>query len=341
MSIILHFIKRCAQVNNYLAAHSFVVLALLASSLLTCPSAASADSVVPPTLTLTFDQPLNPPSDAAVSTMVAETASALSGSADTTCTLQRDVQVTGTPVLGWTPSGSTIYQTGVPGIGIRFSVTDMWNGQYTDVPLTQALPVWKGAFSVFLRGQLIVTGPIGSGPLGPFPTVKIKYSGPCISPVETTNSLIATSRATVRTPTCEVLNSKQNVVLPPVSVGSLPDVGSTAVSVPLNIQLNCPQNANVFVTMSDALNGSNRSSVLSIGSGATAKGVGIALFRSDNSRINFGPDSSAKDNSNQWFAGTTRSSGTFNIPMRASYVRTDVMSPGTVSASATFTLSYQ
>ncbi|WP_423369622.1 fimbrial protein [Burkholderia sp. LMG 32019] len=60
--------------------------------------------------------------------------------------------------------------------------------------------------------------------------------------------------------------------------------------------------------------------------------------------LGFGPDSSKKWNTNQWLAGTlTESSdGNLTIPLFAKYVKTEPkITPGSVNARASFTLSYQ
>jgi type 1 fimbria pilin len=91
--------------------------------------------------------------------------------------------------------------------------------------------------------------------------------------------------------------------------------------------------------MTDANNPANRSTNLGLGGASTAGNVAIQLLRQDDTAIAFGPDSAAVGTTNQWLIGP--SSSVTGIPLTAHYIATGSATPGSVSAVATFTLSYQ
>lgn len=97
--------------------------------------------------------------------------------------------------------------------------------------------------------------------------------------------------------------------------------------------------ANVYVTLSDATNGSNTSSLLTLKGSATAGNVKLQILRSDGSPVSYGPDSALAGTTNQWLVGTTDSVS--GIPLTVRYYSTGAALPGSVQAAATFTLSYQ
>jgi type 1 fimbria pilin len=72
---------------------------------------------------------------------------------------------------------------------------------------------------------------------------------------------------------------------------------------------------------------------------SSARGIAIRIRNPSGMPINFGPDSSDRGNVNQWRVGLARD--TTSIPMSAEYVSTGVITPGSVRALATFTMSYQ
>jgi type 1 fimbria pilin len=113
-------------------------------------------------------------------------------------------------------------------------------------------------------------------------------------------------------------------------------VGAT----PFKIGLNCVKGTNVNLTLTDASNVSNRSTMLSLSPDSTGGGVGLQILNGSEP-VAFGPDSTDIGNTNQWSAGTA-SGGITDIPLTVRYVRTaSPLMPGTVKGLATFTMSYQ
>lgn len=151
-----------------------------------------------------------------------------------------------------------------------------------------------------------------------------------------------------RKPTCSFpSNSSIQASLATVSAGSFRGVGSTSPERPFKIDLSCKGGDGVtpmdaYVTLTDATDPGNRSTVLTLSPESSAKGVGVEVLNGT-TVLGYGADSSELGNPGQWKAGTV-SPGTsvFSIPLAARYVQTEsVVTPGSANARATFTMSYQ
>lgn len=132
-----------------------------------------------------------------------------------------------------------------------------------------------------------------------------------------------------------------NINLPLISTYSLPSIGSTAAMKPFYISVNCNTPFKIGMTFTDNNNPSQSTNVLTPSAASTAKGVGIQL-KYNNTIIKYGPDNITPGTLNQIMLNNSSISGTQNFPFTASYVRTGTtIVPGTLGATATFTLSYQ
>ncbi|HIH2747634.1 type 1 fimbrial protein [Burkholderia aenigmatica] len=137
---------------------------------------------------------------------------------------------------------------------------------------------------------------------------------------------------------CDVTTTDVRVPMPPVSSGKLNGVGATAGDTGFNIGLSCKAGSNVFVTLTDLTDVTNRSDLLTLAQGSSATGVKLRVTR-NGQPVFYGPDSAAVGNQNQWYVAP--SSGLTNIPLSAQYVATGPVTAGTVKGVATFTMSYQ
>lgn len=252
-----------------------------------------------------------------------------------TCQVQKDVTVTGTLVPGYT----NMYQSGVEGIGVRFSVTTNYSGQLVTVPVTQtySVPV-NGTMENDIRADFIVTGPVKSGSSLNLPSMQIAFSGSCFNSVNYTQTL--TGNTAVTSNTCSVTTPTLTFQLPRAYSKDLASVGSTTGDTVVPLDLNCPAGVKVGVTITDAVNPANRSSTLSLAPGSSAAGVGMQILNGTTA-VSFGPDSAAGGTVNQWIAGTS-AGGAMRVPLTARYVRSSgTLVPGSVNGKATFTMSYQ
>ena len=138
-------------------------------------------------------------------------------------------------------------------------------------------------------------------------------------------------------------------ITPRTELGGAGSVSSRQVE--FRIELDCAGGdagtaTRAFVTLTDANRPGNTGTTLSLrdGGGAmpTASGIGIQILQGD-TVLNFGPDSSAPGNANQWFAAAIpQGQSSLSIPLKARYVQTAAtVKGGKVFAEATFTMSYQ
>jgi type 1 fimbria pilin len=149
--------------------------------------------------------------------------------------------------------------------------------------------------------------------------------------------------ATIVSPTCSTNNV--TVTLPTVSANALTTVGQTVGTTPFAIHVVCPggTSTKVFMTMTDATTPGNRTSDLSLGPTSTATGVTVRISGRNGYAISYGPDSAVVGNPNQFNVSNREPTdgGTFDLNLVAAYVSTGAITPGSVKAVATFTMSYQ
>ncbi|MDI9240840.1 fimbrial protein [Lysobacter sp. LF1] len=147
-------------------------------------------------------------------------------------------------------------------------------------------------------------------------------------------------------PTCAVTTADISVPMSAVSASGFSGVGtSSGAPQNFNIGLNCGGGSpgtttRMYITLTDQTNPANRTDKLSLTPSSTATGVAIQILNGA-TPVSYGPDSSAAGNPNQWFV-TQTGNGLVNIPLSARYVQSaSTIGSGTVTALATFTMSYQ
>lgn len=238
------------------------------------------------------------------------------------------------------------YKTAISGVGIRFKWGGVLNNSYFPSPPRQ-LRI-SGKFlpaSTPLTVELVKIGPITAGGAisgevarGFFP----EFAFQTIS-YRTTGELIVTPQV----PTCKVTTPSVVVNLGNrIPMKIFTGVGATSPAQSFNIDLLCSGGStstpttNVYTTLTDQTNPGNFSNILSLTSNSTAKGLGIQVS-SGTTVIQYGADSSAAGNRNQWRAGSA-SNGTFTISLTGRYIQiAPMVTPGSANGRATFTMSYQ
>lgn len=236
-----------------------------------------------------------------------------------------------------------IFKTGVPGIGMKLTASNgavvgvnpnRFFGPYycpgchhfssTDSYYTLQFyvidPVQTG--DVVLNGTYISgwvndanSRGIYSGSMSISGTVKFK-SGSCTTPNITVN-----------------LNNH--------AASDFASVGATSAPVPFNFEINkCdPGLTSVSYTFQPAsgvtLQGSGNNQYLTLDSSSTASGVGVQVLYDDGiTAVPF--------NTKTAFSGyNTSTGGSYTIPMKARYVRTGTISPGTANSAAEFVMAYE
>ncbi|MBG0880228.1 MULTISPECIES: fimbrial protein [Burkholderia] len=240
------------------------------------------------------------------------------------------------------------WPTNVAGVGVRMQFTGSvgggrgiwWPYSYDTTPAgTSLFPS-----SRILLVEFVKTGPISaggslSGEIGAawaqnmafkFQSFQVAGSGITITP---------------RVPTCNVREKTLNVPLGDISANQvLPTVGSTSDAKPFKIVLDCDGGeegsvTKTYMTLTDVSNNANRSDTLTLSPESTAKGLGVQILNGTK-LVSYGPDSSVTGNPNQFYTGTTQN-GVLEIPLSARYVRTGMVLGGSVTARASFTMSYQ
>src|SRR6266702_7387476 len=232
-----------------------------------------------------------------------------------TCSVQKVVTVTGTPV----PGMANVFQTDVPGLGLRFAVPTGWGGVTAYAPFAETLSPTSDQSNDFrMTAELIATGPVGVGTFTTMPSLTISFSGSCITPLTVTWNV--TPGTTVTGLTCSVTTPSVDVTLPRVLATNLSTVGAATGAASFKLGVNCPQGINVNVTLTDASNGSNSSTTLGLAPGSSAAGVGLQILNGS-TPVAYGPDSPTKGNLSQWLAGKS-AGGPMDIPLTVQYVRT-------------------
>jgi type 1 fimbria pilin len=253
------------------------------------------------------------------------------------------------------PGYTDVYPTNVPGVGVRYTVsngsgttcrnlpTNLTNGSYklTCHYLTAAnSPGYD--FAVMVSAIFVKTGAITSGPLTTIPAVKatgsINNQGDSWPWGNIFSSAAAGSFASIA---CSVADGAIKVDMPQANTRDLQTVGATTAKTPFNVSLNCDAGVRVAVTLTDVSTPANRSTTLTLTQDSTASGIGYQIAY-QGAPVAFGADSSVAGNAGQIFVSPGPTvSGVLSVPMTVSYIRTGIISPGTANAKATFTMSYQ
>ncbi|VWC39541.1 fimbrial protein [Burkholderia seminalis] len=251
-----------------------------------------------------------------------------------------------------------VYPTGIPGVGYVIGIKDPNASNWISVapPQTQTYPApgtttGGGQTSLGFTTQikLIATGPVPSGThfFAPRVVAKMIALDGNKKPVATPLSLtLGAFTVEAKSRGCKVVQGgNQAITLPTVATYAFKGVGSTVgASNRFTIGIACDQDVAVYATMTDVSNPSNTGNTLSLGPDSSAAGVGLRLYKRDETQpIMYGPDSSRKGNVNQWLVGNTASGAQiFTIPFEVKYVQTDAkISPGSVKAKSSITFSYQ
>ncbi|MGA7812313.1 fimbrial protein [Caballeronia sp.] len=250
------------------------------------------------------------------------------------------------------PGFNDVYPTNVAGLGVRYTfggdaACDQQNVTMKSSSIAISCLV-SGASgqplysNMTVTPSLVVTGAVkaGASTLSSTPTISLTFSVKDASGSWGKGNLYgSTAAGTLMTATCSV-QSPPPITLPTVSTRSLPSVGATASGQAFSLNFTCAAGAQVSIVITDAVDPSNRSDTLKLAPGSTAKGIGIQIMKPGNTLVQFGPDETGQGVANQWLIGASPN-GSLELPLSARYIRTGTLTPGSVKANATFTMSYQ
>jgi type 1 fimbria pilin len=241
----------------------------------------------------------------------------------------------------------SIYPTSSPGIGYAYAfqpsnfcyggIKKVWSASSTSDRICTFVGTSNTTQGTFYL-QFYKIGNITS-------TADLSLSGnPGISSYPTatnptlTKSPLQMSNINVSISSCTLQSSNNSFIsLPNVDSNMLLKNGGLGGNTPFNITVNCPSAMKVAMTFTDNNNIGQTSNILT--NTSTAKGVGIQLSYNGNI-ISFGPDSADPGTINQILLNNNLT-GSQTFQFNAAYIRTGTITPGSVAAKATFTLSYQ
>lgn len=229
--------------------------------------------------------------------------------------------------------GEHIYDTNIPGVGVRFST-----GYYFDNPPTITSYSDSGSVVGWWGGnvELIVTGKVTSGSLSAETLGKIGVQGS--DEVYRDGLTVNLTGGEIVAPACSLTTQALNF---PIGNVKASDFGGSIGSVPSsstvteNLGLSCDVDANINIELNGAKNNdTDLTSVLAItdqGNAGIADGVGVQLL------YNGTP---LELNKNIVLKKSTGGQETFPIVARYYQTKTTVM-PGKANTSATLNLTYQ
>lgn len=231
-------------------------------------------------------------------------------------------------VVGSQPSSSsTIFPTGVAGIGYRVTHPDTSN--YLLAYPGDSIGSGSYQMSVTSGLEFVKTGTIANGATVSSGTLGYwKYDNN--QRVENFN---LSTTLTFVYPSCSVNTSTINVTLPTVSNTAFNGVGTVAGATVVPISLQCASGSQLYIQFDTANPVSGATGVIAPATGTgRAQNVGVQLINQNFSPVAFGTPA---------LVGSTPD-GPLNLTYYARYYQTATpVAAGTVSATATFTLTYQ
>jgi len=233
-------------------------------------------------------------------------------------------------VAGSQPSsGSVIFPTGVAGIGYRVTHPDTSN--YLVAYPGDSIASGSYQMSVTSGLEFVKTGTIANGATVNSGTMGYwRYDSQTNTRMENFN---LSTTLTFVYPSCSVNTSTINVVLPTVSNTAFNGVGTVAGATVVPISLQCASGSQLYIEFDTANPVSGATGVIAPATGTgRAKNVGVQLINQAFTPVTFGTPA---------LVGATPN-GPLNLTYYARYYQTATpVAAGTVSATATFTLSYQ
>lgn len=222
-------------------------------------------------------------------------------------------------------SSATIFPIGSTGIGYRISH-----------PTSYLVPYGGGSIgsgqwnlSITSGLELVKIGPITNGQ-----TIGSTNLGNWVYANNVTaESFNLQTSLTFVYPTCSVNTSTINVTLPTVSNTAFNGVGTVAGATVVPISLQCASGSQLYIQFDTATPASGFTGVIAAATGTgRAKNIGVQLIDQTFVPVTFGTPA---------LVGSTPD-GPMNLTYYARYYQTATpVAAGTVSATATFTLSYQ
>jgi len=245
-----------------------------------------------------------------------------------------------------------VWQTNIPGVGVRVISTSYDNKVLSEIPLGRwddfAPNVGADRYSgsATFTYQLIKTGRVDTGAIGGSVSMGellqlVSHNIPRNQTSSPPLSAIGIGNTTIMSRSCIATTPAVNVEMPTVNRTALDRVGDTAGTTYFRVGVSCQNDARlqVHMTLSDATTPGNRTDMLTLTRASTAQGVQLQITGPTGQVVRFGADSSAAETTNQFEIGPSQP--VIDMPFSVKYISTGAVTPGTVTGLATFTMSYQ
>lgn len=226
------------------------------------------------------------------------------------------------------PGVTNVYQTNVPGVGIRIEALSDRSGGFP-LPYGGALvdypSGWQGYNQRFTVKLYKTAATVGSGTIGAGQLAELVLGNTSVYRV---GIGAITVQPEVRT--CTLNTASVAINLGNVRAGSLPSVGSVSPTVgPQNINVNCTGSPRLTMTLqgTQATGGPNTTVALTAGTGV-AQGVGVQVLNGTNV-LTIGTS-----------VVVSNAAGNQTIPISARYYRTGNITAGPANAAPTLRFDY-
>jgi type 1 fimbria pilin len=233
------------------------------------------------------------------------------------------------------PGMTGVYPTNVAGVGMRMrdaAGKPMVGTNLCSTDSQLGMTGADGSFNVSGTFELVKTGAVSSGAIkDAYYLIGVLNTGYTLN---NGNMRMSVPDGTpIRGVTCSVTTgtANQTVLLATVTPAMFPAAGATAARTSFSIGLNCQAGVNVSITFAASSGASGVPSVLA--NTGTAKGIGAQLLDPSQTPIVLGSPVRL----------TESTSGNVSFQFYAQYYRlgAEPVSPGSVSAAAIFTMSYE
>ncbi|XWJ88949.1 fimbrial protein [Phytobacter ursingii] len=244
-----------------------------------------------------------------------------------------------------------VYQTSIPGIGVKVSLVQARK----NIPvLTPAPQVWytepqsivtsgAASYTEGINVQFYITGPITPGIYPPEILAETWFNNQYATPSTTGGAKIVTymlPSITIKAPSCETPNI--NVNLEKHATTEFSGMYSTSTPKSFNFEIrNCNTDTTSIKYTFKPATGINLqqsgtvNQYITLDSSSTASGVGIQVLYNNGSIVPF-------NNEVSFTEYTAGAGGSYTIPMKARYIQTaGTISGGTANSAVEFTMSYE
>lgn len=225
------------------------------------------------------------------------------------------------------PQGNNVYETNIPGVGIRITYKNWFVPRDFDLPASYVVIDGEG-----IKATLFKMGPISGGTLTPGVLARASVRNQFYIANATLggNNTITTTACNITTPNVDVDMGRYDKSL-------FNGQGSTSEWRFFSIGLNCDKDARINVRFDATKDPSNIAGVMKLDNtddAVTAAGIGVQLY--------FEPNNSPALLGQEQFYYTSLYGGAEVVKLKARYYQTEPsIKAGLANATATFTLTYK